>query len=232
MKTQPQEYENRPVSPDNRGQIVVLVHGIWMTGLELRWLGGRLRRCGFIPRYFHHRSLSASPRESAARLGRYISELRAERVHLVGHSLGGIVLLHLFDLNLDLPPGRVVLLGSPVRGSGVARHMERSSWLHPFLGRSGEQGVLGGVPPWGGGRELGVIAGSTRTPLGIGRLIGGVAEPSDGTVAVAETRIPGATACCVLNNSHTGMLFSGRVAAEICRFLQQGRFLECDAMGT
>jgi pimeloyl-ACP methyl ester carboxylesterase len=232
MRTQPREDENRPVFPGKRREIVVLVHGIWMTGLELRWLGGMLRRCGFMPRYFHYRSLRDTPRESAVRLGRFLTELRAERIHLVGHSLGGIVLLHLFDLKPELPPGRVVFLGSPVRGSGVARHMEATPWLHPFLGRSGERGVLGGVPPWRDGRELGVIAGSTRSALGIGRLIGGVAEPSDGTVAVAETRIPEATACCVLNHSHTGMLFSRRVAAEICRFLQQGRFLECDAMDT
>ena len=98
--------------------------------------------------------------------------LRAERLHLVAHSLGGIVLHHLFRQFPDLPPGRVVLLGSPVRGSGVARRMAVSPFLRPLLGSNREEGLLGDVPPWPPNRELGVIAGNRG--LGVGRLIGGL----------------------------------------------------------
>ena len=49
-------------------------------------------------------------------------------------------------------------------------------------------------------------------------------EPNDGTVAVSETRMPGATDHIVLPVSHMGMLLSARVAQETGHFLTQGHF--------
>jgi len=49
-------------------------------------------------------------------------------------------------------------------------------------------------------------------------------EDSDGTVAVSETRMPGATDFVTLPVSHTGMMLSARVAREAGVFLQTGRF--------
>ena len=201
---------------------VLLVHGIWMTGLELRLLGSRVARCGFSPSYFRYHSLRASPADNAAALAAAIRKTGASRLHLVAHSLGGIVLLHLFDRHRDLPPGRVVLLGSPVAGSGVAGVIARRRWLRPLLGRSLERGLLGGVPAWPGGREVGVVAG-TRS-LGVGTLFGGLRGANDGTVSVDETRLAGAADACRVHTSHTGMLVSPKVAEQVCLFLARGRF--------
>ncbi len=200
---------------------MVLVHGIWMTGLEMRWLGLRLASCGFSPSHFHYRSIHRSPAENARQLGYYLKRLNADQIHLVGHSLGGIVLLHLFEQFSDLPPGRVVLMGSPVLGSGVAEHMAGSRWLRPILGRSTERGLLGDAPAWTACRDLGVIAGTLG--VGVGRILGGFAAPGDGTVAVAEAGLPGA-ALRIMDTSHTSMLFSPAVAREVCHFLHHGYF--------
>jgi esterase/lipase len=35
-----------------KSEAVVLVHGLWMTGTEMRVLGGRLEEAGFRARYF------------------------------------------------------------------------------------------------------------------------------------------------------------------------------------
>jgi hypothetical protein len=75
---------------------------------------------------------------------------------------------------------------------------------------------------WACGRELGLIAG-TRA-VGIGRFFAGFSEPNDGTVAVRETRLEGATDHLLLPVSHMGMLLSARVADECGRFLRDGRF--------
>jgi len=211
------------VANDGQGRTpVVLIHGIWMTGLEMRWLGGRLADCGFDPHYFHYPSLRVSPRYNARALAAYVRRLGAQRVHLVAHSLGGILVLHLCDQFRDLPPGRVVLLGSPVRGSGVARVLAESRMLHPLLGASHDEGLDGRVPPWRGARELGTVAGTRG--IGVGRVIGGLHGASDGTVAVAETRLEGAVDAIELPVSHMEMLFSGAVAEAVCRFLSSGRF--------
>ncbi|HYC10462.1 MAG TPA: hypothetical protein VEC10_12545, partial [Steroidobacteraceae bacterium] len=68
----------------------------------------------------------------------------------------------------------------------------------------------------------GIVAGTQR--IGFGQLIAGFDEDNDGTVAVSETRMPGAADHIVLPVSHFGMLVSGRVAHETGLFLTQGRF--------
>ncbi len=75
------------------------------------------------------------------------------------------------------------------------------------------------LPP---GTEAGIIA-STRS-LGLGGLLGGLPRPNDGTVAVAETRLPGASDFITLPVTHSGMLLSAACAAQVAHFLAQGRF--------
>ena len=205
-----------------RMQSVVLIHGIWMVGLEMRLLGKRLRNCGFRVYYFRYPSLGHTPGENAARLDGFLRSVPGEQIHLVAHSLGGIVVLHLFDRFPRRRPGRVVLLGSPVKGSAPARRIERIPILRWLLGRSMAQGLGGGVPPWRGGGELGMIAG-TRGP-GVGSLIGGLERPNDGTVAVSETDLAGATQRILLPVSHIALVFSRRVSEAVCHFLRNGRF--------
>ena len=75
---------------------------------------------------------------------------------------------------------------------------------------------------WDGRRELGIVAGSV--PLGMGRLLGSLALPHDGTVAVEETQLPGATDHIVLPVTHFSMLWSRAVADQVVAFLRRGRF--------
>jgi len=222
MKTQRNRDGNSGSSPGQVGEMVVLVHGIWMTGLEMTMLSRRLRNDGYITRRFYYPSLKSTPADNADSLYQYIKQLPAQTVHLVAHSLGGIVLLHLFDKYSDLPHGRLVLMGSPVCGSWVARRLDGNFLTRWLLGRSRERGLLGGVPEWKGGRDLGVIAGIGG--FGVGTVLGGVSGPGDGTVAVAETCVAQATDRCQIPTSHTGMVVSPTVALEVITFLKTGLF--------
>ncbi len=200
----------------------MLVHGIWMTGLELSLLALRLRRCGFRTLVFRYRSLYRPVAHNALRLRKRIEGLGDTRVHVVAHSLGGIVTLQALQDQPDLISGRVVLLGSPVNGSIIARRVYRYRLFRWLLGRSGEDALLGGGPAWQGTQSLGVIAG-TR-PMGVGTLLGGFEGENDGTVALDETRLDNATASTRFHSSHFGMVVSGRVAAAVCSFIAHGRF--------
>lgn len=201
---------------------MVLLHGIWMNKLAMALLARRLRGCGFRVVYFSYPSLSRTASDNAVQLGALLASLNTPVIHLVGHSLGGLVILRLLQDKLDLPPGRVALLGTPYAGSHVARGLADHAATRWLLGKSYDGGLQGNGPSWRGGRELGVIAGSRS--LGMGWLAPGLAKPNDGMVAVAETRVPGINAELTLPVSHTGMLFSTEVAGAVCRFLHTGRF--------
>lgn len=203
-------------------ETVVLVHGIWMHSLQLVLLARRLRRCGYRTRLFNYRSVRRSVRHNAARLARRVRRIDADKIHLVGHSLGGLVILQALQDDPGLITGRIVLLGSPVGGSTVAQRISQRRLLRWLIGRSGEQGLLGGGPQWRGWQSLGVIAG--RRSLGIGRLMGGLSGVNDGVVNLTETRIEGAQAGIIVDTTHVGMLISRRVADQVCAFLKRGRF--------
>jgi hypothetical protein len=75
---------------------------------------------------------------------------------------------------------------------------------------------------WTQARPLGVVAGNQ--PLGLGQFLAHFDEENDGTVAVSETRMPGATDHIVLPVSHLGMLVSAPVAHHVGNFLTRGQF--------
>ena len=121
------------------------------------------------------------------------------------------------------PPGRVVFLGTPSMASRAANAVGRFRLGRAILGPAASEGLLyAHEHRWSQERELGIIAG-TR-PLSFGRLVTKFDEDNDGTVAVSETRLPGAKAHLTLPVSHTGLLLSARVAHEVGQFLEYGHF--------
>jgi len=198
---------------------VLLLHGLWMRGFAMAMLHRRLREEGFLVHQFEYMSVAAPPEQAIARLRKRIRALAPGPVHVVGHSLGGVLAL-LACRDDDLPDGRIVCLGSPLNGSGAARGLTHR-WGDVLLGRSREL-LEHGLDRWDGRREVGVIAG--RQPVGLGSLVGDVGIEHDGTVGVEETRLPGLTAHCVLETSHTGMLVSADVARQAAFFLREGHF--------
>ena len=207
----------------SRPEHVVFIHGLWMTGFELEWLRREVARSGFVTHQFRYHSVVARPEASARRLWAYLAGIDADVVHLVGHSLGGIVLVHLFDQAPPQRPGRVLMLGTPLLGSTTASAFANRRWTRPLLGRSIQRGLLGDIPAWHGPREVGMIAGATGFGIGL-LLFGELPAPHDGTVAVLETRGQFVTRHLTVSRSHFGMLFSRSVARVICNYLKSGDF--------
>ena len=207
--------------------VVVYVHGLWLRGAESLWLRRRLARdlqaetCVFC-----YPSVGADVSANAQVLAAFLAPIRADALHLVGHSLGGVLIFKLFETAAPqawLPPGRVVLLGSPLRGSRTALNLARLPFGGAVMGRGvREELLVARARHWNGARDLGIIAGDSGK--GLGRLVGRLGGPSDGTILVDETRLDGAKDHLVLHVSHTGMLFSAAVARQAGEFLKAGRF--------
>ncbi len=204
---------------------VVFVHGLFLNGAEFGLLRRRLASDhGFVGFRFSYPTVSGSMEAAVERLRSFVARVDAERVHFVGHSLGGVLLARYFESECDSRPGRVVMLGSPLIGSRSARAVARHAPLRRIVGPLVAQEFLQPIEPrrWNSVRELGLIAG--ERPLGLGRFFARFEEPSDGTVAVSETKLPGHADHLTLPVSHMGMLLSGRVARHIGAFLAHGRF--------
>ncbi len=202
---------------------VLILHGIWNTRSWLLPLAWRLRSQGFVVDTFGYPSVFGGPEVAVPQL---LQRLQGRGpVSLVGHSLGGLVALEALRQSPQLEVPRVVCLGSPLRGSGIARVMAEHGWALA-LGRSG--GLLQhGLPEWQGQAEVGLIAGSVAH--GLGALVGALEGDSDGTVGLAETRLPGLADHCVVPVSHSGLVLSPQVAHLTAGFLRQGRFPDLQA---
>lgn len=203
-------------------EAVVLIHGIWMNGAEMFRLRQRLTDAGYECHLYRYPSLKNSPGENAEGLHKFVHTIDSHIVHFVCHSLGGLVLLHLFDKHIVEKKGRVVFLGVPVNGSQVARRLSGSVLTRWAVGQSINHGLLGDRPVWKKWRDMGVISGDF--PLGIGLLVGGPVLPHDGTVSVEETYLGGATDYITLPVTHFGLLYSYSVSIQVITFLRAGKF--------
>ena len=206
-------------------QHIVLLHGLWMNGLELSLLRWRLSRLGYATSRFSYATVRHPIISSEPRLRAHVEQVSASTsvIHFVAHSLGGLLLRHYFCQYQDHIAGKVVTLASPHQGSVVATRLQHHWLWGRALGGSVEQALLGDVPAWQGRVPLGVLAGNI--PMGMGRLLGGVPGDNDGTVALAETPLEGMSDYKVLPETHISMLISPRVVAEIHHFLQTAKFL-------
>lgn len=200
---------------------VILLHGIWMRGITLLPLAHRLRAAGYAVETIEYASVFAGVEPAVARLRERMRAASEGTVHLVGHSLGSLVALRAAGGDDALPPGRIVCIGPPLRGSAVARSLAALPGGRWLLGRSADV-LLEGLDAWSGQRAVGVIAGSL--PLGLGAALGALKAPHDGTVSVEETRLDGIADHCVVAASHTGLLFSSEAATCAIDFLRQGGF--------
>lgn len=203
--------------PDTPAQRVLLLHGIFMPALSMFPIARTLRREGFQATLFGYAGALGGPEQALPRLRR---QLRGHDA-VVAHSLGGLLVLEALRTSPELPPRRVVCLGSPLGGSGAARALARRPLTAWYTGRSREL-LCRGTAQWPARHKVGMVAG--RVPLGLGALVADLASPHDGTVAVAETRVPGLADHVEVDASHMGLLLSAEAAAQVSAFLCQGAF--------
>ncbi len=208
---------------------VICVHGFWSHGTGMVLIKRHLENeYGLRAHLFSYPSVSGTLDENADRLAEFIQREKLENSHIVAHSLGGVVSLRMLargDVDLG---GRLVCMGSPLAGSRSAEFLQKVDWAGTIIGKTLPEGTLHSTAnEWSGDvcerYDVGVIAGNI--PVGIGQLTGLFSEGSDGTVALSETKLEGATDHIELKVSHMGMLISRDVADQAAAFLKRGEFL-------
>lgn len=208
---------------------VVLLHGLGRSDLSMLRLKRALEKHGYRVTNVgypstEHSINQLSERELAPALAACCSE-SGGRVHVVTHSMGGIVLRYYHEHHEIEGLGRVVMLSPPNQGSELADWAAEKPVLEKLLGPAIEQLGTGpaSVPSQLGpvDFELGVIAGDrTLNPL-FSRIIPG---EDDGKVSVERAKVLGMADFLVVPHSHTYIMLSEDVIEQVIFFLDNGKF--------
>lgn len=196
------------VDDDPHQPTVVLLHGILRSKDSLAGLARRLRAAGYQVVTVNYPSTRQSIAASASDVGQLFAAMPAyEDLVVVTASMGGLLMRELLSrkepavIRLRERIAGLVMLFPPNRGACTADRLHRRWWYRLLLGPAGQelttQSVRGLALPT---VPVRIIAGGCGTPKGRNRRIPG---DDDGTVAVAETELPGAAAPEVLPVGHT-----------------------------
>lgn len=209
-------------------ETVVVVHGLWVPRVIMHWLARRIARCGFEVKVYSYPTVRLSLSENAARLAHYCAGLGVARMHIVAHSLGGLIVLKMLDSQKRVRCSRIVLLGVPYADSFAAYRFGALPGGTALLGKSIGEWLHEPRPRVDNTAAIGVIAGTHS--FGFGQLVApDLPLPNDGVVSLEETTVPGMKCRITLNVAHTGMLVSREVAQQCCAFLRTGRFKDVAA---
>jgi alpha-beta hydrolase superfamily lysophospholipase len=201
------------MSPSRGGQHVALVHGYLANKVLLAPLGWRLRRQGYATTAWGYWNMRCSLLVHAARFALELESLDAnpavDTLHLVTHSMGGIIARAALDRFRPRKLGRIVMLAPPNKGSFVAT-MAAGTFgrvFKPVAELSTASNSLVNSLPMPKDIDLGVIAAQW-----------------DALVSDASTHPDVPHAYATIPTFHSGLLFRRDAADLIASFLDRGQF--------
>ncbi len=210
--------------PPMSGKAVIALHGIIRSSKSFNKMRGRLQDAGYTVFGFDYPSTRVEISDSAEFLHNVIESLDGiEEIDFVVHSMGGLVVRSYLSKHRDPRIKRMVMLGVPNLGADMADRLRENPLYRAIFGPAGQQLVTDGAgfiaklptPDF----EFAVIAGARGTLDGYNPLIRG---DDDGTVAVAGTRLPGATDFATVRCLHSFLMFNDEAIDYTLRFLGEG----------
>lgn len=223
----PQALADRQQIQKNNNETVLLLHGALVGSGSMKLLAGRLRAQGFtvinLP-YPDRRMTVFECAEYLAPAWEKLADQAPGRVHIVGHSLGGLVARRLLSLHQPENFGRLLTLGTPHLGSPLADNLRNYDIFQKAFGPVGQELItqrpIDWPAPWPPPYEIGLIAGNI--PIGPGALT--LKGASDGTVLAVSAQPRGGTAYATVTASHTTLPYARETAEKAGKFLRLGRF--------
>lgn len=206
--------------PDDRRELVFLVHGMGRTPLSMVLLARRLERAGYRVSSFGYWSTTGTVADLGAALADRVAVLTgdAPAVHFVGHSLGNIIVRWMLAHARPDRARRVVMLAPPNQGAAAADRWARwVGWAMPTIHdlRTLPESTVRTLPRPPAEIDVGIIAGR-----------------GDAKVRVHETHLEGARDHAVVPGYHTFIMNRADVHELICAFLRHGRFSPDQAPAT
>lgn len=196
-------------------ETVILVHGLWMW----RWTWFFYKKFLILKGYhvivFGYSATKQPIERTLMKLAALTNSCESKTVHLVGHSLGAVVCMR--ALPRITKNGKLVMIGSPINGSQVAKKLKKRGW-HKFLFRHATQPLVEGVRNPQACRKSMMIAGDF--PYGIGQVVHRMKGQSDGTVSIDETQAGWIDQHQIIHSNHLGLLKNRQAKALTYSFLK------------
>jgi len=196
-------------------QKIVVLHGLYMSGLVMRPLCRRLEKQGYEILNLSYNTLSPDIEAISAQIDTFIADQKAA---LICHSMGGLIARHYLERGSrqSRQVEIVITLGTPHKGSSLARELSQTK-LKKMLKNSLDY-LLNENGHWPFEARLYSVAGDL--PIGLMPLLH-KGSNSDGTVLIDETCLTGMTEHKTFPLSHTSLIYSRRVLAYILEVLSR-----------
>lgn len=206
---------------------VLLLHGLAETTLHMLPMAAWLEAQGYDCHLLDYPSTRLPTRQLAEEYLAPALDALADRkiLHIVTHSMGGVMLHALLQDRKIANLGRVVMLTPAIAGSPLLDLAAQNPWLVALLGPACREGMTDPQSftnrlPKQAAAETGIIAGCVAYfPLSY--LL--MRWPQDGNMPVRNTRLDGAQHI-VLPVSHDSVLVDPAARYQTARFLASGRF--------
>ncbi|MFK7846858.1 MAG: esterase/lipase family protein [Rhodothermales bacterium] len=219
----------KPVVPLNkRTQSVVLLHGLFRSANSMDAMEHALIEAGYETCNVNYPSTDF---DIATLAKEYVlpeiqqCAIASDSVHVVTHSMGGIILRYLHSKGDLDNVGRVVMLGPPNQGSELVDELgglDLFTWLNGPAGNelaTSDTSLVQQLPDVSFG--LGIIAGDYSFNPFYSSLIPG---DDDGKVSVDRAKIAGMNDFIVMPVSHSFMMKDEDVIRQTLYFLAKGQF--------
>lgn len=211
------------------GERVVLLHGLIRSPASMEKLEGELVQHGFEVSNIGYPSREFPIEELSTMVKDLITDENkgAEKIHVVTHSMGGIIIRYIQENDPIEKLGRVVMLSPPNGGSEVVDKLGDSflyDWINGPAGSQLGTDETSLVSQWGPVEfELGIITGDRSINLILSTMIPG---DDDGKVSIESAKVEGMKAFKVVHASHPFIMKKDGVIQDTILFLREGRFTE------
>jgi pimeloyl-ACP methyl ester carboxylesterase len=221
--------------PPMTGTAVVMLHGLIRSASNMRPLARYLKLQGGMKVFnINYPSTRAGIADHAAQLHRILGRLEGiEKIYLVAHSLGNIVIRHYWHEQTDAAGNtrpdpriqRLVMVGPPNQGAKIAEILARNPLAELIFGPPSQEFAH----RWDDlapklatpNIEFGILAGGRGDAKGYNPLLG---EDNDLIVTVESAKLPGARDFLVLPVLHTFMMEDAAIKRATLSFLKHGYF--------
>ena len=216
--------------PSAMADTVVLLHGIAKSDKDMRKMAKSLQKAGYRTINIHYPSRQKTIQQLVNDLHQILQANPTpedEKIHFVAHSMGGLLTRLYLHQHRPMNIGRVVMLGTPNKGSEVADVL-KNNWIYQaYYGPAGQElvtkrlsfhNVVQDIITY----DLGIIAGD-RSLDPISSMI--IPGKDDGKVAVENTKILGMLDHVTMHATHTFIMKNKGVIQQVHHFLEHGRFI-------